>query len=652
MLPLIPSIIIYRFGVFEAIPRSGELLKKGARVQLQDKPFRLLILLLQAGGQIVTRDEIRARLWPEGTFVEFDDSLNAAVKKVRAALGDSAEHPRLLETVPKVGYRFIAPVTKAQESVAANTAEQTLADGLSLEQNSTPTSSKPLGGNHLSSADLGTAYRPSKLLRVAAAFSVVFAVVVLGLTSYLHKPASRVRMQSLAVLPLENLSGDPRQQYFADGITDELITNLAKISSLSVISRTSAMRYRGAKKPLTVIGSELNVEAVVEGTVARSENKVRVTVQLVDARNDRQLWAESYEYELVDLVQLQSDIAAAIADQIQITLTPADKQRLAQTRPVNSEAHEAYLKGLYFWNERTAESLKTSIGYFEEAIRKDPNYALSYSGLADAYDVATDYDLLPPRDSYSKGRAAALKALELDPMLAQAHATLADLKAAYEWDWTGAETEFKRALELNPGYATAHHWYAQFLTARGRHGEALAEIRRAMNLDPLSPSINAFAGSALYMARKYNESAEQLSKMTASEPGYAPAHYFLGFTHEKQGKLADAIEEFKKSVDLSGGDPSYLAALAHAYGLSGNQREARAICRSLEKRAGTEYVSSFDIALVYLGLSQKERTLDWLSRAYEEDDPNMNFLNVDPTLDGIRSERRFQDLLRRIGVGQ
>jgi tetratricopeptide (TPR) repeat protein len=309
---------------------------------------------------------------------------------------------------------------------------------------------------------------------------------------------------------------------------------------------------------------------------------------------------------------------------------------------------------LYFWNERTAESLKLSIGYFEDAIHKDPSYALAYSGLADAYDVASDYDLFPPRDSYSKAKVAVLKALELDPTLAPAHATLADMKSAYEWDWVGAEAEFKRALALNPGYATAHHWYAQYLTSRGRHEEAIAEIGRAMELDPLSPSINAFAGSALYMARQYDKSAEQLAKITAAEPSYAPAHYFLGFTREKQGNLNEAIQEFQKAVDLSGGDPSYLAAVAHACALSGHQSQARVISGRLrlQKRAATEYVSSYDIALVYLGLGQKEQALNWLNRAYEEDDPNMNFLNVDPILDEVRSDHRFQRLLQRVGLSQ
>jgi tetratricopeptide (TPR) repeat protein len=379
---------------------------------------------------------------------------------------------------------------------------------------------------------------------------------------------------------------------------------------------------------------------------------VRIAVQLINAQNDRHLWAESYEREVGDIVTLQGDVAGAIADQIQIKLTPTDKERLSHRPPVNPEAHEAYLKGLYFWNERTAESLKTSIAYFEDAIRKDPGYALAYSGLADAYDVSSDYDLFPPRDAYSKAKATVLKALELDPALAQAHATLADMKSAYEWDWLGADTEFKRALELNPGYATAHHWYAQYLTARGRHQEALAEIHRAMELDPLSPSINAYAGSALYMARKYDKSVEQLLKMTEAEPSYAVAHYFLGFSREQRRELKEAIKEFQKAVDLSGGDPSYLAGLAHAYALSGDSQKARAICQRLQKRARTEYVSSYDIGLIYAGLRKRDQALLWLKRAYEEGDPNMNFLNVEPAFDDFHSDSTFRDMLQRVGFGQ
>jgi len=657
----IQSSFVYRFGIFQADPRSGELRKRGLRMSLQDKPFHLLVILLKADGEVVTRDEIRSKLWPEGTFIEFDDSLNAAMKKLRAALADTAEHPRFLETVRKVGYRFVAPVTRmvADSAVAPITASAANSSIISTDSDAQerPSLDQELAAKSASVLWSDGRPRPSrsalvhqKLLRALAI--LFFAALVLSVGIYFHKPSRESKIQSIVVLPLENLSGNPQQQYFVDGMTDELITDLAKVSSLSVISRTSAMQYKGTKKTLPEIGRELSVDAVVEGSVVRSENAVRITVQLISARNDRHLWAESYERQTENIVQLQEDVAAAIADQIQIKLTPADKQRLSHAKPVNPEAHEAYLKGLYFWNQRTTESLKTSIAYFEEAIRKDPRYALAYSGLADAYDVAADYDLLSPRESYSKAKTMVLKALDLDPDLAQAHATLADLKAAYEWDWPGAEAEFRRALKLNPGYATTHHWYAQYLTSRGRHPEALAEIHRAMELDPLSPSINAFAGSAFYMARQYDKSVEQLVKMTETEPTYPVAHYFLGFSREQRRESKEAVKEFQKAVDLSGGDPSYLAGLAHAYALSGGPHQAEAICDKLQRRARTEYVSSYDIALIYIGLREKQQALAWLNRAYEEGDPNMNFLNVEPALDELRSDDRFQQLLHRVGFNQ
>jgi TolB-like protein/DNA-binding winged helix-turn-helix (wHTH) protein/Tfp pilus assembly protein PilF len=660
----IQSSAVYHFGVFQADPRSGELRKKGLRVSLQDKPFQLLVVLLQAEGRVVTREDIRRKLWSEGTFVEFDDNLNAAVKKLRAALNDSAEHPRFLETVPRVGYRFVAPLTTTPADIAgridpgASPAEESATSSTSsLKQSMRDGASVNLIGINGSIHDETTRrrFRPfiasslKSAKPVAIFVTLLCALILLGLGVYSRKPSAEAKIQSIAVLPLEDLSADPQQQYFADGMTDELITDLARFSSLSVISRTSAMQYRATKKTLPVIGRELNVDAVVEGSVVRSGNKVRITVQLINTRNDRHLWAESYEREAGDLVTLQNEVADAIAEQIRIKLTPADKQRLFR-RPVNPEAHEAYLKGLYFWNERTADSLKTSFAYFEDAIRKDPNYALAYSGLADAYDVASDYDLLSPRDSYSKTKAAVLKALELDPSLAQAHATLADMRSAYEWDWSGAEAEFKRALELNPGYATAHHWYAQYLTSRGRHEEALAEIHRAMELDPLSPSINAYAGSAFYMAREYDMSVEQLLKMIEAEPSYAVAHYFLGFSREQRGELKEAIKEFQKAVALSGGEPSYLAGLAHAYALSGDQQKSRAICKKLQERAHTEYVSSYDIALIYAGLREKQQVLEWLKRAYEEDDPNMNLLNVEPAFDDFHLDAAFRDMLQRMGL--
>jgi len=654
----VQSSSIFRFGIFQVNPRSGELRKKGVRVPLQDKPFHLLIVLLRADGRVVTRDEIRNQLWPEGTFVEFNDSLNAAAKKLRAALNDSAEHPRFLETVPKVGYRFIAPVTKMPADSAATPVIESFENALIVPPDTPPherRDGKPSlvagseGHPRSSFSIAATTLERAKVVRAAV---LLFAALLLSIAIYLRTLSPENKIQSIVVLPLENLSGDPQQQYFVDGMTDELITDLAKFGSLSVISRTSAMQYRSTNKPLPVVGRELGVDAVVEGSVVRSGQRVRIAIQLINAHNDRHLWAESYDREAGDIVTLQGDVAEAIADQIKIKLTPTDKQRLSHRPPVNPEAHEAYLKGLYFWNERTAESLKTSIAYFEDAIRKDPGYALAYSGLADAYDVSSDYDLFPPRDAYTKAKAAVLKALELDASLARAHSTLADMKSAYEWDWPGAEAEFKRALELNPGYATAHHWYAQYLTSRGRHEEALAEIHRAMELDPLSPSINAYAGSAFYMARKYDKSVEQLLKMTQAEPTYAPGHYFLGFSREQRGELKEAVKEFQKAVDLSGGDPSYLAGLAHAYALSGSERTARAICENLQQRAKAEYVSSYDIGLIYAGLREKEHALIWLKRAYAEGDPNMNFLNVEPAFEDFHSDATFRDMLQRMGFGQ
>jgi TolB-like protein/DNA-binding winged helix-turn-helix (wHTH) protein/Flp pilus assembly protein TadD len=633
---------VFRFGIFEVDPRSRELLRKGVRVRLQDKPFQLLLVLLERPGEVVTREEIRKRLWSADTFVEFDDNLNAGVKKLRIALGDSAEHPRFLETVPKVGYRFIAPVT--------TTVERDPEDANALRRRATDLKTLPEPPESPRPGVVKSRYRLP--FRTALIPGIALAAIILVAWWIQHRPStsSAPNIRSIAVLPLDNLSGDPQQQYFADGMTDELITELAKVNSLSVISRTSAMQYKRTTKALPVIARELHVDAVVEGSVVRAGNRVRISVQLINARDDRHLWAESYEREVGDLVELQNEVAEAITNQIRVELTATDRLRFTKPRPVVPEAHEAYLRGLYAWNERTSDSIKASIEYFGDAIRKDPGYALAYSGLADAYDVASDYDLLSPRESYSKAKAMAVKALELDPNLAEAHTTLADLMAAYEWNWAGAEAEFKRALALNPGYATAHHWYAQYLTARGRHPEALAEIRRAMELDPRSPSINSYAGSALYMARQYDRSLEQLKKVSELEPNYPAAHYFLGFTYEKQGRLSEAAEEFQKAVTASGGDPSYLAGLAHAYALSRNTYQARAICKKLQNRARREYVSSYDIGLIYLGLKEHKQALDWLERAYQEGDPNMNFLSVEPALDELRSHPRFERLLTRVGL--
>jgi len=459
------------------------------------------------------------------------------------------------------------------------------------------------------------------------------------------------RIESLAVLPIDNLSRDPEQDYFADGMTEELITDLAKIGALRVISRTSVMQYKGVRKPLPEIARALNVDAVVEGSVERSGNRVRVTAQLIEAATDRNLWAESYERDLRDVLDLQSEMARAIANEIKIKLTPREQARLARSRPVDPEAHELYLRGRYYQEKRTQEGLKRAMGYFEQAIEKDPNYALGYAALAASYIQLEDFSVLPPKEALPKARAAATKALEVDDNLAEAHAALA-LVLIHTYmpeGWEIAEKESRRAVELNPSYASAHHWYALCLLAEGRADEAVAEIKRALELDPLSLIINTNMGSILTLARRYDQAIEQQKKTLELNPSFPSAYWPLGVAYEQKGMFKEAITEFQKAIVLEG-SPIYMAGLAHTYAAAGRRGEAQRVLEELLKLSKQSYVPFYEMAVVYAGLGEKDQALASLQMACNEQSGRLYFLKLDPRFDSLRSDPRFQGLLRCVGL--
>lgn len=461
------------------------------------------------------------------------------------------------------------------------------------------------------------------------------------------------RIESIAVLPLANLSGDAQQEYFADGMTEALITELAQISALKVISRTSAMQYKGAKEPLPQIAKELGVDAIVEGTVQRSGDKVGITVELIYAPTDRHLWAEAYERDLRDVLSLQQDMARSIAGEIETKLTPQEQDRLARTRTVDPEAYQLYLQGLFFLNKRTDEGLNRAVEYFEQAIGKDPNSALAYSGLADAYALRGSflYTDLPPTEAMPKGRAAALKALQMDDARSESHASLAYIELIYDWDWAKSEQDFKQAIQLNPNYAQAHHWYAIYLASRGRHEESIAEIKKSQELDPLSLINNTNVGWMLYYARRYDEAAEQLRRVLELDQNFFVAHWELGLAYEQKGMHPEAQTEFEKASALSRGNPVVEAALAHSYARAGKRDKALRILAQLKMKEPAErgYLA-FQIAEIYAGLQQKEEALNWLGKAYAERSAWMAYIKVEPELDVLRDEPRFQELLRRVGV--
>jgi serine/threonine-protein kinase len=453
---------------------------------------------------------------------------------------------------------------------------------------------------------------------------------------------------SIAVLPLENLSGDPEQDYFADGMTEALITDLSKIGALKVISRTSVMQYKETKKPLPEIAQELNVDAVVEGSVLREGERVRISAQLIEARTDQHLWAQRYERNLTSILALQSEVARAIASEIRIAVTPAEEARLASARSVNPEAHEAYLKGRYYWNQRTAEGFRKAVEYFQQAIEADPDYALAYAGLADAYVVEPSYGRFSPRESASRVKSAAMKALEIDDTLAEAYNSLAAMQASYEWDWLAAERNFQRVLALKPNYATAHQWYAIHLSAMGRFDEAIREIARASELDPLSTIIDGNTGEIFYRARRYDEAIRHCREALRENPSSHPAHECLGVAHEQKGLLDEAIAEFQKTVTLSPESSIYVGELGRAYAKAGRRDEALAIAAELEELSKERHVSGGVMASIYASLGDNDRAIEWLEKGYEDREWLIRFLQVDPMFDPLRSDPRFQSLLRRM----
>jgi TolB-like protein/DNA-binding winged helix-turn-helix (wHTH) protein/Tfp pilus assembly protein PilF len=645
-----------RFGVFEADMEAGELRKHGLRLKLSEQPFQILAMLVARPGEVVSREVLRERLWPSDTFVDFDHGLNNAVMRLREVLGDSSDHPRFIETLPRRGYRFIAPV-ELKGTAVENPAQEAAA----AEKNVGRPDGTGKNGSGNSEALLkvgeGQHSRRFSISRIAMLAAAVLAgsALISGITVHYVRGVNASkgkanRSSSLVVLPLENLSGDKEQDYFADGMTDDLIANLAKIHSLRVISRSTAMAYKGTHKPLPQIATELNVDAVVEGTVMRVGNRVRITAELVQVSTDQHLWADTYESPIGDVLALQNRVSSAIVDQIRINLTKEDKERLAQKPSVSPEAYEDYLKGRYYWNKRSGDGFEKAIGYFEEATRRDPQYALAYAGLADCYGIigATIYGRLPASEAAPKAKAAAIRALEIDPSLAAAETSLATAKFNYDWDWAGAAEGFKKAMQLDPSYSTAYQRYSLYLSAMGKFDDSFEQIRKARELEPLSISINTSLGWRLYLAREYDRSIAQLRDTLEMDPAYEWAHLILGQAFEQKGQFSLAIEELQKAVDLSHSSPLTLSALAHAEALSGNHAMAIKLLAELEARSKKQYVSPYYVAIVYLGLGKNDVAMNWLEKAYTDRSNGLVFLKVEPELDPVRTNPRFVTLQNRL----
>ncbi len=596
---------VYQFGDFTLDARTGELSNAGRRTPLRDQALQLLLALLERPGQLLTREELTGRLWPTGTFVDFERGLNKVVNHLRDALGDSAEQPRFVETLPRKGYRFIAPVIidEGDREVAP-------------------------------AATLAPHRRVPVVAMIAIAVVIALGIALATTRNWLVNRSAPTRISALAVIPLENLSRDPEQQYFADGLTDALITDLAKMGGVRVTSRTSVMQYRGTKKTIKEIGHELNVDAIVEGTVTHANGRVRVTAQLIQVATDMHLWADAYEREVSEILDLQHALSTDIARRINIFLKPLDRARV-----VNPEAYGLYLKGRYAFYEYTSRGWQDAIERFNQAIEKDQGFALAYSGLAETYLVAGTYGAIPNDEALARGKAAAAKALQLDDALASAHYALATIHTWYDWDWAGAEREFRRGLDLNPQDALGRNWHGGYLSVLGRHDEAIAEQERALELDPQSLIVNANLTRALYWARRYDDAVTQARHTLTLDPHFGVALFWLEGSLRHAGRLDEAV-----ALRQSASSPDRAAAIARTYQRDGFKALLRDSGETFKKNGIFETA-----ARCYAQAGDKDEAVSLLETCARQRCSNLVSLRVEPDFDPLRTDARFQKLVRQLG---
>jgi TolB-like protein/DNA-binding winged helix-turn-helix (wHTH) protein/Tfp pilus assembly protein PilF len=609
-----------RFGIFEVDLEAKELRKAGIKIRLQPQPFEILAMLASRPGQVVSREELQQKLWSADTFVDFDRSLNAGVKRLRIALSDDADTPRYIETIPRQGYRMIAPVVQVSSNA--------------------PASVQP-------------AIESKRFLAWRIAFAIT-TLLVLGLTRYFGSrrtsanPSGRVM---LAIMPFENF--DPRvEAYFSDGLTEELIAELGELnpSSLGVIARTSAMHYKGTHQTIATIGHDLGVDYVLEGSVREEGDRLRITVQLIRVSDQTHLWAHSYERNFQNALTLETELAQAIAKEVSINVRDPDQLpvRGAKRHSSSTEAERLYMQGRYYWNRRYNESLKLSQSCFQRAIQVDPNFALAYSGLADADFVLAISRTFPAAEVMPPAKAAALKAAQLDPDLAEAHISLAQVLSNYDWNWPEAEQEYRRGLELNANYSTGHFWYGTFLMNMGRSAEAIAEMRRAQEVDPLSSIAGTFLGKAYYYNREYDKAIAQYRAVLQIDPGFPIASSFLVHAYEQTNQYEKAIAEYQREIPLAGGDVNAAAQFTDNLATAFRARAAEGYWEKQLELAGR--ISPLERAAMQARLGHNDEAFDALDKAYSEHDMWLVPLKVDPQWDKIRSDHRFEKLLQRVGL--
>jgi TolB-like protein/DNA-binding winged helix-turn-helix (wHTH) protein/Flp pilus assembly protein TadD len=638
----------YLFGPFELRTRTRELYKHGVKLKLRPQAYQVLALLLEHSGECVTREELQKRVWPSDTFVDFENGVNTAIKQLRASLSDSAAEPRYIETLPKLGYRMIVAVefeAGSKGERAAEAKEESAGATASNEVSASPPAARPISST-------------KRLWFTAAAVSVLGIACLVAFLKWpraplIPQPAAPAARIMVAVLPFKNLTGDDTQDYFSDGLTEEMIAQLGRLDpkELGVIARTSVMHYQHSSEKVDQIGSELDVQYVLEGSVRRDSQKVRINAELIEVDGQRQLWAQQYDRELTNLLVAQAEIAREISDSIQQTLGSPQHSEPIRTPTLTPQAYQAYdlcLKGLYFWNKRTGQGLQQAIVYFQQAIAIDPNYAPAFAGLSNTYALMPGYMLAPAAEYMPKAREAAVRALQTDDELPEAHVALALILENYDWDWNSAEKEYRRAIELNPNYATAHHWYAEFLTWQGRFDEALRESESARRLDPLSLIIAADRGAILYFARQYDRSIEQFQNVLEMDPSFGRAH--LGIDAYMQlGRFDEALAKVEEWRRLSGDGTNIRSRLVYIYGRTGQKDKARAELRKLEAMNAARPQDPVAMAVAYIGIGNNEAALSSLEKAYAERSNLLTALNVEPVYDPLRQDARFQELLRRVG---